>query len=162
MIGIPNAPYLILSKNLYENFNQGELEYVLLHEVGHYVLAHGIQEAIVFFMLFIVGCLILRKFSRKTVLLIILMNFIFGISLIQFGRLHEYQADHYVVSKIQNPEGMILATRKFQNFYGVHFTYSGSNPFIRLFYRSVPYEDRIKIAEGKRFLLASMSFLRWR
>jgi len=148
MIGVPGAPYLMLSKYLYEKFNTPEMEYVLLHETGHYVLKHSAKEGVLFFIFFGLGSVIIYKIhARKYMLFIILILSLFlGIILLQQGRRHEYEADHFAASKISDPEGMISATKKFQNFYGDHFTYNGNILIMRLFYRSVPYQDRIMMA----------------
>lgn len=149
MVGIPGAPYLILSKYLYEKFSPKELEYVLLHETGHYAMNHAVKEGVVFFLLFAIGSVVVHKIKAKkrVVFGILILGLIFGIALIQLGRKNEYEADHYAANRISDPQGMILATQKFQNFYGPKFTYGGNSFFIKLFYRSVPYSDRILIAK---------------
>src|SRR3990167_7649858 len=44
MSGLPGKPLLSLSKTLYKTFTQKELEYVILHELGHYINIHPLKE----------------------------------------------------------------------------------------------------------------------
>jgi len=144
MIGIPGRPYMVLSSSLDQKFTDSEKEYVVLHEIGHYVLYHSIKEIAFFSLLFLVGIVILR--NRKLYLAPIL-GIIFGLLFIQFASNSEYEADRYAVSRITDPHGMITATNKFKNDrllplddYSIKW---------KLFYRSTPYHHRIEMADNE-------------
>jgi Zn-dependent protease with chaperone function len=149
MVGIPTKPQLILSRKLYDTFTPDEMEYVVLHEAGHYKLWHSVTELTAGIFLFVVGVLILRKvmpipLSLPTALL---LGVIFGILLIRIGRLHEYQADSYSLKHMPNPQGMIAATSKFREFYEA--SYPKNKVVQLLFYRGNPYDNRIKMAQAE-------------
>lgn len=146
MIGIPTQPQLILSREVYDNFNKDELEYVVLHEAGHYMLHHSLKELFFGLVFFIVGSFLLSNVSGlpEGVLLGVIMGIFFGVSMIQIGRMKELEADRYTLERISDPEGMITATHKFSDAYK---NKSSNNKLVRLlFYRGNPYENRIKMA----------------
>jgi len=152
MIGIPTRPQLILSRALYESFDKDEIEYVLMHEVGHYKLSHGVKETTVGVILLITGIFILRQ--SPNLLLAIVLGVVFGIMVIRVGRIFEYQADAYALEKMSNPQGMITATEKFRNYYGRKYTENKNKLISSLFYVGNPYDNRIKMAKeklGRRF-----------
>lgn len=144
MIGIPWRPQLILSKVLYKKFSPSEIEYVILHEAGHYILAHPIKELLAGISLFICGVFLLRAAGGPIgVALSIVIGLVFGIFMIQLGRSNEIEADTFALTKISNPVGMISATKKFQKEYRNHT----DRALVRLlFYRGNPYENRITMA----------------
>lgn len=146
MFGIPGNPQLYLSKGLYERFAPEEIEYVVLHEVGHYVLKHTLIEAVALFILAIIGCFLLHGFvGFNGVAVAVILGFIFGITMVYFTRLKEYQADKYAVTRVGDPKGMITATEKFR------FIYKDGNSIRKqismLFFRGTPYQKRIQIAK---------------
>lgn len=151
MVGIPSKPQLILSKGLYNSFNSDELQYVTLHEAGHYVLNHTLKELIFGTILFFVGAFILRRIAktRWSFMLALLIGVLFGILAIQQGRYHELQADDYALSKMDNPMGMITATTKFEQYFEQTHDRPKQALIQQLFYRGNPYENRIKMAEEK-------------
>ena len=147
MIGIPGKPQLLLSRDLYSSFNKSELEYVLLHEAGHYILKHGIKIALVITILFLSGLYILNTISIKLPIetLVVLIGFVFGIISIQYQRVCEYKADAFTLERMTNPEGMITATYKFKKAWGNWPPQNGLRR--KLFYAGVPYSERIKNAQ---------------
>jgi len=149
MVGIPTKPQLILSRKLYDTFTPDEMEYVVLHEAGHYKLWHSVTELTVGIFLFAVGTLILRKIIPLQLSLptALLLGVVFGIFLICMGRLNEYQADNYSLRHMTNPQGMIAATNKFREFY--EDSYPKNKVVQFLFYRGNPYENRIKMAQAE-------------
>ena len=148
MIGIPTKPQLILSRGLYETFTSDEIEYVVLHEAGHYKLWHGVIEFIVGVILFVIGILVLRKINvlKLSIPTALVLSLIFGILMVRLGHSHELQTDGYTVKKMTNPEGMIQATYKFQNYHRKRYTKTRNKVIQFLFYRGNPYENRIKMA----------------
>ncbi|HIH11203.1 TPA: M48 family metalloprotease [Candidatus Woesearchaeota archaeon] len=146
MIGIPNRPQLILSRKLYGTFNQDEIDYVVLHEAGHYMLHHSIKELLLGLLFLVVGIFLLNNVTIFSVGVIpaFLLGIGFGILMIQIGRMKELEADKYTLARITNPEGMVTATERFRNAYKNR---SSNNKLIRLLlYRGNPYENRIRMA----------------
>lgn len=142
MVGIPGNPQLILSRKLYETFSKDELEYVILHEAGHYKLGHSVKELTEGIVFFGLGLLILNRFPN--LLLAAVLGLIFGILMIQLAKISELEADNFSLKRVGNPKGMITATEKF---YKVWKHQDPKSPLIRfLFYRGNPYENRIKMA----------------
>lgn len=143
MVGIPGNPQLILSRELYESFSWDELEYVILHEAGHYKLGHSIKELSEGIVFLIIGLLFLTRFP--SLILAAILGLVFGILMIQLAKISELEADNFSLKRIGNPEGMITATEKF---YKVWKSQDPKIPLIRyLFYRGNPYENRIRMAK---------------
>ncbi len=147
MIGIPTKPQLLLSRILYDTFTPDELEYVVLHEVGHYYLWHTVTELAIGIILFVDGIVILGSTPSlyKSVPTALLLGLVFGVIMVRLGRLNEYQADAYSLRHMTNPRGMVLATNKFKSHYK-----GNRNKIIEfLFYRGNPFDNRIKMAEAE-------------
>ncbi len=142
MIGIPGRPYMVLSSRLNDEFSDSEKEYVVLHEIGHYLLHHSIKESAFFLILFIIGCLIVRS---RSPLIIPVIGVVFGLLYIQFGMRSEYEADNFSVTHITDPRGMISATEKFKNAHDPPL--DDYSPMWPLLYRSTPYHERVNMAE---------------
>lgn len=149
MIGIPTKPQLIFSRGLYDSFSPDEMEYVALHEAGHYKLWHGVIELMAGIFLLIVGVLILKRIDilPVSILVSLIFGLIFGILMIRLGRVHEYQADEYSLARMTNPEGMIQATNKFRNYHGQKYTENNNKIIQFMFYRGNPYDNRIVMAK---------------
>jgi Zn-dependent protease with chaperone function len=149
MIGIPGRPQLVLSRGLYDTFNLSETEYVVLHETGHYQLAHTIKELLFGLSLLILGVYLLKKVKNQkaAILLAALVGVFLGVMFIQLGKLHEIYADRYALKRITDPQGMIAATGKFSGYYGTKYTQSDNLLLHWLFYRANPYDNRIKMAK---------------
>lgn len=142
MAGIPGNPQLYLSRKLYESFNWDELEYVLMHEAGHYKLGHSVKELLEGLVFFGIGIAILNKYPN--VFLAAILGLFFGILMIQIAKFKEVEADTYSLERVGNPKGMITATKKFKNAWKFQ---DPNNKLIRfLLYRGNPYENRIWMA----------------
>lgn len=151
MAGIPGMPYLILSRGLYDSFTLDELQYVVLHEAGHYALAHTVKELGFGLGLLVAGVMILRWIKRSVagILFALILGLVFGVISIQQGKYNELQADAYSLSHMDNPVGMITATEKFRSYYGKSLTQTNNKTLQRMFYRENPYDNRIKMAEDE-------------
>lgn len=137
-------PHLILSTSLHKEFNSDETEYVLLHEMGHYLLHHNQIEVITGLILLTSGSTLI-SITELSTLLSIMLGFLCGIIMIRLGRIHEYQADQFSLTRMNNPEGMITATQKFQN-----QNLKSRHPLIEtLFYRGNPISNRIRMANAE-------------
>src|SRR3989344_3478924 len=51
----PFETKMIISRGMYESFNENELEWVILHEAGHYVMWHVVKLAMVQLVLLVIG-----------------------------------------------------------------------------------------------------------
>ncbi len=106
----PFKPSMILSREMYETFNRDELEWVILHEAGHYVLLHGIKLACIQITSLMIGIYILQ--ITHSVIVILSLALLFAFVYIQFGKYMEYQADKYSIAKVDNPNGVVTAQAK--------------------------------------------------
>ena len=149
MMGFPGFPQLLLSRALYNTFTSDELEYVLLHEAGHYNLAHSIKELLLGLTFCILGIYLLKQITNTKLSLSFapMLGLIFGIVLIQFGKINEVEADRYSVSRLSNPNGMVTATENFREYYDGSFTRTDNKVLQWMFYRANPYENRIQMAQ---------------
>lgn len=145
--GLVNVPVLVLSKRLYQDFDEHELNYVALHEIGHFLFGHSVKEVLVDIALLVIG-------SMTTVILktpwfaALGMGSIFGVFAIQLFRGFEYQADEFALTATGNPAGMVSATNKFFKGNAAGHESRGIRKFFgAMFIRSVPYWERVKIAE---------------
>lgn len=149
MIGIPTKPQLIFSRGLYDSFTPDVIEYVALHEAGHYKLWHSVIELVAGIILLIVGVFILKRIDVLPVSIImsLILGLAFGVLMIRLGRIHEYQADSYSLARMTNPEGMIQATNKFRNYHGQKYTENNNKIIQFMFYRGNPYDNKIVMAK---------------
>lgn len=104
MAGLPGSPYMIISKDAYENFSKDEMQWLLLHEAGHYVLWHN--PIIIFqqFLLLFLGIFVLTQFNYLW--LGFLMGVLLSVVHTQMARAYEYEANYYALSKMDNPKGL--------------------------------------------------------
>jgi Zn-dependent protease with chaperone function len=149
MMGVPGNPQLLLSRSVYETFSSDEMEYVLLHEAGHYALHHSVKELLAGIILLVIGMKILSviKGVSRGVLASVLIGLLFGVTMIRLGAHNEIEADHYSVTLMTNPEGMISATEKFRDYYENNFTRTDNTVLKWMFYRGNPYDNRIRMAQ---------------
>lgn len=146
MIGIPGKPIMLLSNDLYENFNRDELEYVILHEVGHYEFKHGIKIVLFITFLTLVGVATINSIGvgSDSRFITMVLGISLGIVSIQFQKTTELEADSFAVSRVSNPKGMISATKKFRK----SWQKKEPNRLLRyLFYAGVPYSKRLETAD---------------
>lgn len=147
MVGLPRYPYMILSSQLMKTFNADEIEYVVLHEAGHYVLAHSAKLAILFVSFIIFGSITVTDIPIPFIWVPITL--FIGLIMIQASRLCEYEADAFALYHLTNPKGMISATKKFEKAYH-HFgpvRHDEDTLLGRLIYMGIPYNARIRSAE---------------
>jgi len=106
--GVTRKPILVISRGAYEKFKENALEWLLLHEVGHYVLGHTMGMVLVETSYAIVGWLILTVIDN-TMLLIILspvLAVLLAIATIQTNKRFDVQANEFAVKKMKHPIGM--------------------------------------------------------
>lgn len=108
MAGIPSMPYMVIAKDAYENFTEDEMQWLLLHEAGHYILWHNIKMMLLQLFFIILGLLILMNFNTYINLFILSLGLgiIFAIVHTQIARKFEYEANYFAISKMDNPKGL--------------------------------------------------------
>src|SRR5260221_1372957 len=112
--GIPGWPQVFISLNAYKNFTRDELEWLLLHEIGHYKLWHSIREAVQQLLFIVLGVFILTTITSSYMsnLLSIVLAIVFGIIGLQLAKQNEYEAERFALSRLDNPQGMITSGKK--------------------------------------------------
>ncbi|MEP7167398.1 MAG: M48 family metalloprotease [Candidatus Woesebacteria bacterium] len=149
--GFPGFPRLYLSQNLLDTFTPEEMHYVLLHEVGHVNRQHGLREILLMIAVISMVWSLFAKIQlwskpyKTQMVVACIAGIVLGIIMIQFERIHEYEADYFAIEHLENPQGMITAAQKLRAAWGApeHQT------LIReLFYRGVPYDAKVAMASG--------------
>jgi Zn-dependent protease with chaperone function len=149
--GVPGFPQLFISKALLDTFSTDEMHYVLMHEVGHVTRQHVLREvmlmiAIISMVWSLFAKIHLWQKPRKTQLILACFAGVFlGMVMIQFERIHEYEADYYAIQHLKDPQGMVTAAGKLKEAWG---TPERQTIIRELLYRGVPYEARISIANA--------------
>lgn len=147
MIGLPKYPYMILSQALYKKFNKDELEYVILHEMGHYILAHSAKLAVLYISFLTISSVLLSDIS--TLFIWGAVGVVVGLIMIQMSRIYEYEADAFALQRITNPKGMITATHQFEKAYKSFDAIRHDEDTLlgRLIYMGIPYNARVRSAQ---------------
>ncbi len=107
---LPFSPKIILSRSMYESFSKSELEWVILHEAGHYILSHGIKLGAAQLLSIIIGVSILSMYPSNVVSLILAL--VLTILYIRVTKFTEFEADSYSISRVDDPRGVISAQEK--------------------------------------------------
>lgn len=151
MAGIPGKPQMFLSTYALENFDKDELEWLVLHEVGHYVLNHSIKEAVYQILLLVVGIYIISLLNIQLYLSLLIAIPLAMLS-VQIAKYHEYQAENFALIRMSNPQGMVRSgKRSFEhNVWGKKLN-NVEYVFKKLFNRwdVSMYHQRIKMANNK-------------
>ena len=144
----PFKPVMLFSKKLYKSFNDDEMEWVILHESGHYLMLHNLRFIVVQLTLFLTGVYLfywLKTSFVITVLIFIVLSLIY----IQLAKIFEYQADNYAAKNMDNPKGMITGNIKMMKVNKGLFR----NKILRyLLTIAIPFEERIEIAKKQQSL----------
>ena len=104
MAGLPAMPYMIISKDAYENFSKDEMEWLLLHEAGHYALWHNAKMILHQLLFIAIGVWTLSVFNELLVALLVAVSC--AILHTQLVRRFEYEANYYALSKMDNSKGL--------------------------------------------------------
>jgi STE24 endopeptidase len=171
--GLGKTKRVILGDTLLENFSEDEIETVLAHELGHYRRGHIwkgilISTAVTFVGLFItsrlyVVSLSLFGFERIDDLAALpllglwlgLFGFVTSPIMNLISRRHEYEADHYAITKSGNPSAFVGALKKLAE---MNLADSAPHPVVEfLFYSHPSIEKRIRHAESERVKHATVS-----
>lgn len=145
MPGVPWRADMILSTNLYKTFSKDELEYVIMHEVGHCVLYHVPKLILVFLSFVCVGLYVLSFIDENRLFYSLISAIILSLLYVQVAGFTEREAENFAASKMDNPEGMISAVReKFSKYYlNVPFFFIKKT----LLGHNISYTEKIAIAE---------------
>ncbi len=113
--GMPGKPLLVLSTTAYKKFSGDMLHWLLLHEMGHYVLSHTFWHIGIDIAFLLLGeAMIWAMPSSVTVLLFSILLIVLLASLsIQLKKLCDLFANRYALDRLEKPTGQIEAMRFF-------------------------------------------------
>lgn len=139
MSGVPGSPLMMLSSELLKTLNKDELEYVLLHEAGHFKYHHPIILALSQIILIAIGFFLS---SQVNLLQSILLGGVFALALIRIARVTEAAAENFAASRMDNPKAMLTAVAKFNDRWK-------TSPYksLRPISWNVTYEEKCRIAK---------------
>jgi hypothetical protein len=112
MAGLPFMPYMIISQDAYKSFSKDEMQWLLLHEAGHYALWHNLQLMVMQLSFIAIGVLLLNQFNSPFLALI--LGILFAALSTRLARNFEYEANYYAISKMDNPKGLKNMYKKAQ------------------------------------------------
>ncbi len=114
MAGFPPKPYMIITTDALKRFDKDEMEWIYLHEAGHYVLWHNLKMALLQIFFLIPSFVILSRVSNFSsgLFFAILLSISFSVVYFQLARLFEYEASNFALKRISNPEGIITLAEK--------------------------------------------------
>lgn len=140
MVGIPGFPQLVITNKLKKLLNREELEFVLLHELGHYVHFDTIRYFFLQLLLFFIGFILAYTFYFGSYSFIydVIVAFVLASIYMQFVKKYERQADLYAISKLENITAMSGALRKLSK----ELSFPQSNLLYRSFLDG--HEDTVK------------------
>ncbi|OGG12952.1 hypothetical protein A2773_01955 [Candidatus Gottesmanbacteria bacterium RIFCSPHIGHO2_01_FULL_39_10] len=116
MAGFPPKPYMIISNEAYKNLDKDEMEWIYLHEAGHYILWHNLKMALLQ-LLFIFPGLIMPIIIKSYILQIIgsiILAILSSILYFYLARLFEYEASYYAMRRMTNPQAISTLALKAQ------------------------------------------------
>lgn len=143
----PFKPLMLFSEKLYKSFTDDEMQWIILHEGGHYLMWHNLKFALSQILLFIAVIYFGQRTNVGTAVLFLLL-IVSAIIYIQIAKIFEYQTDTYAAENMDNPHGMITGNMKMRNANKGFL----SNPIMKqLLTIAVPYEERIKIARKQLY-----------
>lgn len=141
----PFKPLMLFSERLYKAFTDDEMQWVILHESGHYLMWHNLKFALSQIFLFILVVYLLIKLNVGFILSLLLLT-ISAVIYIQIAKLFELQTDTYAAKNMDNPKGMITGNIKMRDANKGFL----SNPIMKhLLTIAIPYEERIRIANSQ-------------
>ncbi|OGM30087.1 hypothetical protein A2801_03180 [Candidatus Woesebacteria bacterium RIFCSPHIGHO2_01_FULL_41_10] len=146
MAGLPIAPFMVVSSGAIKQLSLNELEWIVLHEVGHCVMWHVAKNALGQ-ALFLIGGIVLLVFLKLNIIFIPVYAVLLGIVWYQIERVFELNADKFSLARIDDPRGMITANQKMKA--------KGKSIFYKnlllgkLFTPHLSYDERIEMAKLK-------------
>ncbi len=143
---VPLKPIFVVSKGAITHLKENELEWLVLHEMGHCVMWHIVKETLLHLGLLILGIAVVY-YLNLSFLLAAFLGVFFGIVWYQIERIFEMQADTFSLQRIDDPKGMIGANQKMKA--------RGRSVFYKkplltfLFTPHLGYDQRIEMATKK-------------
>lgn len=138
-------------QSILPTLSREEQQYLLFLENAHSARLHTLREFLVGLAIISISASLCARFrlNQKSPTLqygvSLALAIVFGIGMIQLGRLHSYEAQYYALEHQKNPEVMISATTKMYETWGGP---KSETLFTKLFSRSVPYESTVAIANS--------------
>ncbi len=102
----PLKPSMTLSFEAYKNLSNGEKEWLILHEMGHYVLKHSLKELITQVVLISSGLLIIHL-SLIDSFSALVLGILLGFLTLQLAKFHEHEASIFALNHMDDPIGMV-------------------------------------------------------
>ena len=149
----PFKPLMLFSEKLYKAFTDDEMQWVILHESGHYLMWHNLKFALSQILLFILVVYFSIKININNLLLISLLV-VSAIVYIQIAKVFEYQADIYAAENMDDPHGMITGNIKMRD---ANKGFLSNKIMKYVLTIAVPYEERIKIANRQIYFKKASS-----
>ena len=150
MAGFPFWPKMILSAGLYDSFNKDELEWVILHEAAHCFLWHNLQSFCIEMIILIFGIAVIKAANLR-LFEIIPFSVILSVVCIQTIKwTTEYVADRYVIERVNNPQGVLLAQDKFRKNYRHDFFNNDKGLFRLLFHWNITSSQRVAMVNERK------------
>ena len=100
MAGLPGSPQMFLSTYALDTFTPDELDWLMLHESGHYVLNHTLKEAVYQLALIATGVFVLWNFNN--IYLALALGLLLGIMGVQLGKYHEQEAELFALRRVDS------------------------------------------------------------
>jgi Zn-dependent protease with chaperone function len=143
----PFKPLMLFSEKLNKSFTDDEMQWVILHESGHYLMWHNLKFALSQILLFIAVIYFDLRTNVGTAVLFLLL-IVSAIIYIQIAKIFEYQADTYAAENIDNPHGMITGNIKMRD---ANKGFLSNKIMKYVLTIAVPYEERIRIARKQLY-----------
>jgi Zn-dependent protease with chaperone function len=106
--GIPKKPLLFISTAAYEAFTGDALDWLVLHEIAHFIFGHSIWITVVQLCYLIAGFFLLGFIHSSLFMLlaVIPLAIILASLAVQTNKEFDILANDFAVKKMDNPKGM--------------------------------------------------------
>ncbi len=138
-----NKPEIIISSKMYNTFNRGEMEWIMMHEATHYLKKHNLKAAGLQIIYGLVGLSAVYYYSLSELSSLIVAALLSILFAQTNRRIIEKEADQ-VAAKFCNPKDMISGAEKLKSYY-----FRKNNRFIfvkKILGWNISLEERISIA----------------
>ncbi len=135
MAGLPGKPVVYISTTGISELTDSGLEWLVLHETGHYVLLHPYKWAAVQAVLILIGIFIIISIHRRkplfTILIIPILVILVGLISTHFDRAQEIQANQFALDRMPDSRGLQEGARALMRVYDPKKKVSFFEAFIR-------------------------------
>ena len=143
---VPLKPLFVVSSGAIRYLKENELEWLVLHEMGHCIMWHLVKEVFVYMILLLLGSFAVY-FLHINLYFVLSLSLILGLLWYQIERIFEYQADTFSLERIDDPQGMIEANKKMKA--RVRSIFYKNVLLTFLFTPHLTYDQRIAMATDK-------------